>query len=26
MYELRPADAEALGGLLDAAAYREGLS
>ena len=26
MYELRPADAGAVGGLLDAAAYREGLS
>jgi glycine cleavage system H protein len=26
MYELRPADAEAVSGLLDAAAYREGLS
>ena len=26
MYELRPADADALSGLLDVAAYREGLS
>jgi glycine cleavage system H protein len=26
MYELRPADADRVGGLLDAAAYREGLS
>ncbi|HEU4999604.1 MAG TPA: glycine cleavage system protein GcvH [Lapillicoccus sp.] len=26
MYELRPADADAVSGLLDAAAYREGLS
>jgi glycine cleavage system H protein len=26
MYELRPADADRVGGLLDAAAYRDGLS